>query len=149
MSEVSNCCHTNEGEFEKICGKESEEMRWSKKNKKLILEVIENEKRMLKIESERKKFMDDDCPFCPHCRCNNDCPNFIISELLDCINSYCNFCYGNAQYIGLEFHGPFPLKSKSNIKKRINFWKDALILTKREFLKVYKKRNAQHKTIPA
>ena len=27
MSEVSNCCHTNEGEFEKICGKEDEEMK--------------------------------------------------------------------------------------------------------------------------
>ena len=27
MSEVSNHCHPNEGEFEKICGKEGEEMR--------------------------------------------------------------------------------------------------------------------------
>ena len=27
MFSMSNCCHTNEGEFEKICGKEGEKMK--------------------------------------------------------------------------------------------------------------------------
>ena len=150
MSEMPNCCHTNEGEFEKICGKEGEKMRWSKKNKDLIKQVIDRYNLMLKKKLRASEFMNENCPFCPVYFCSDGCPNAIISVILNCYpeDSKLN-CYKNAKYIGLKFWGLIPCKIPSNIKKRMRFFQDSLALTKREFLKKYKRRNAQHKTIPA
>ena len=133
-------------------------MKWSKKNKELILEIIRHEKSMLKTKLYHSFFgSPSSCPFCKlyytyFSYCKPKCPNKIINKLLNIrINKEFGFpCLRNAKYIGIDFYEDADVKLTSqNIKKRINFWKDTLILTKREFLKIYKEINAQHKTIPA
>lgn len=49
-------------------------------------------------------------------------------------------CIDNAKYIGIRFRNDEPCMTQSNIKKRIQFWEDALALTKKEFMRKYKKR---------
>lgn len=117
-------------------------MKWSKLNRELIEQVIEKERGELKHKSRRKCFMQEKCPFCPEYYCNDGCPNTIMCKVLDCMLPYdCwqNFCYVNAEYIGLKFRNDVPCKTQSNIEKRLQFWEDALALTKKEFVRKYKK----------
>jgi len=130
-------------------------MRWSNKNKELIKQVIEKYRWMLKKKSRSRKFFDnfEDCPFCEDYHhyvysigvlpCLDNCPNVIITDLLDCQdigNSYTCNCIKNAKYIELKLNRDCLItRTTSNIEKRLQFWEDALALTKKEFVRKYKK----------
>lgn len=63
MSEVPNRCHPNEGEFEKICGKEGEEMKLTIKEidvkqateiVRLLIKLSKKSMKTKKIENNKK-----------------------------------------------------------------------------------------------
>ena len=133
-------------------------MRWSKKNKGLIKQLVDRYHWMFEKKSRTREFMEE-CPFCsfyydPVHHCDDGCPNVIITNILNFYNKkdklklncfkhehYIKLdCFMNACYIGLKFRNERPCKTPSNIKKRLRFWQDAFELTKKEFIKKYKKK---------
>jgi len=123
-------------------------MRWWKKNKELINQIIDRYHWMLEKKSRTKKFFADfaGCPFCGKYHdkgwiCLDSCPNLQINEILDICHEPCEFsCSANAIYIGLRLIDGGICRTSSNIKKRLRFWQDTFELTKKEFIKKYKKK---------
>lgn len=121
-------------------------MRWSKKNKGLIKQVIDRYYWMLEKKSRKKEFFNgvENCPFCGEhlfasC-CSNFCPNSIINKTLNiCRIKYMENCVTNARYVGFKFKESLVCTTQSNIKKRLQFWEDVLALNKKEFVRKYKK----------
>lgn len=121
-------------------------MRWDKKNKELIKQVIDRYYWMLKKKSRYENFFGnyDDCLFCNEymagCYCYKLCPNSIINKMLNIHRKiYGFYCFANVVHIGIFNKGSHGGRTNSNIKKRIQFWEDALALTKKEFVRKYKK----------
>lgn len=127
-------------------------MRWSKKNKELINQVIDRYHWMLKKKSRMRTFFGDfaNCPFCGEYHsggwsCLDFCPNLIINEMLGICHESCDFsCSANAKYIGLRLIDYIICRTSSNIKKRLRFWQDTLELTKKEFIRKYKKKGVSN-----
>jgi len=125
-------------------------MRWNKEDKSLILEVIEKYRKTKTVKQFVENWVVEKCPFCPvycdYCGCV-DCPNERINDILGLCQGMLDLpdsCTISAAHLGIKrTKGRSMLgfvKQRWIIKKRLQFWIDALELTKKQFVKNYKQR---------
>jgi len=116
-------------------------MKWTKKQEKLIKQVIDHYKASKEVSIPKRQIWDANyCPFCkhyPHCKgCPNKRINLIfVTNLLKRniplpheLETEDNYCEENAFYTDT-----FGYDNKQ-IDKRIQFWEDALNLSTRKFV---------------
>lgn len=125
-------------------------MRWSKENKKLIKEIIELHQNTLKSGKLKRFFNGAFCPFCKtyqrvspeFAHICEGCPNDILAKRLGLLGRV-SPCYKMAKWQGIlvadEGYGEQILKTEANIKKRIEFWEDSLVLSFQEFKKKWER----------
>lgn len=122
-------------------------IKWTKKQKRLIQETIEHyETEIRKNIKNRNLWNVQYCPFCKSYHkglldCSFYCPNEVIIKL---ITGKTDGDYACAKTLELS---PKFTKCKGNelctehcIKLRIRFWKDALTISKEEFIKKWFRR---------
>lgn len=110
-------------------------MRWTKKQKYLIMNVIRRYKReRKKPEMKRNVWKLYLCPFClafVEAKCGK-CPNVIITKILDIDSEAEN--QGSPCFLNASYTNTYGSREKQ-ITLRIEFWKDALKLTPNQFKK--------------
>lgn len=122
-------------------------MKWSKQNKRLIREVIEKHKDILKSKKFERFFNGYFCPFCefypytPEHKCGN-CPNEILSKKLDLYCQSCP-CKDTAKWQGLLLRIDGFYGTEINVRKRIEFWEDALTLSFIKFKEKWEKKGGE------
>ena len=122
-------------------------MRTTNLQRELILEMIEKYKKMLKEKNYKDFFKDTKCPFCLKYkekeeiyRCTG-CPNDKLYEILNLREFTCNYpfvCSKNAYYFGYDVLNKINTSCK-HVQFRLKLWQDYLVLTKKEFVRKYKK----------
>lgn len=106
-------------------------MRWAKRQERLINETIRHyQKEMRKPKKDRKLWDLKFCPFCQVYHCAG-CPNRRISSKLFNFKKQCSCVFLALQTYTYGSH-------RGTILRRIQFWKDALKLTEKEFIKKWR-----------